>query len=478
MSTLATQSGMHTSATQAITNLAIRLTSGDKDPIRGMKTPDGLNVFSAYDAMSNTGAYPSYGAVKAAWARLLNSEFKEEVVLMTYYLKFPGPGQRETPCMDIRGLQRLIALLGGKIGAEYRRLAETTLTRLIAGDESMISEIETNAASDAPIQTLAREALAHPSADIENNPSPVIESKCDDMFLARMPPGQRLAFIADLDVIVPLQERHSAATQALLRAECAKIETEAEAKVMVLRAEAEVTSARSAAAVNEAEAFGRKVATEKLQWETEDLRKRKAMDDVMEAGEVIQRFAKASKAERELTRFEFSAQIVSLIPSKRTRDRFVAKLVKASTADSASASASASASGVYVLKLSDNTYYVGQSTNKEARIEQHRTGGGASFTAELGSTSVSVAPFTMGQTTDLEAWERAETLERMHKHGINNVRGWVYVTPVMSPHQREDAFQQICARKQLCSTCGRPSHFAAQCFANGKATWALSTVNA
>ena len=389
--------------------------------------------------------------------------------------------------MDIRGLQRLIALLGGKIGAEYRRLAETTLTRLIAGDESMISEIETNAASDAPIQTLAREALAHPSADIENNPSPVIESKCDDMFLARMPPGQRLAFIADLDVIVPLQERHSAATQALLRAECEKIEAvsnatqvEAEAKVMVLRAEAEVTSARSAAAVNEAEAFGRKVATEKLQWETEDLRKRKAMDDVMEAGEVIQRFAKASKAERELTRFEFSAQIVSLIPSKRTRDRFVAKLVKASTADSASAlaSASASASGVYVLKLSDNTYYVGQSTNKEARIEQHRTGGGASFTAELGSTSVSTAPFTMGQTTDLEGWERAETLERMHKHGINNVRGWVYVTPVMSPQQREDAFQQICARKQLCSTCGRPSHFAAQCFANGKATWALSTVNA
>ena len=143
--------------------LAIRLTSGDKDPIRGMKTPGGRSLFSVYDAMWNTGAYPSYAAVKTAWARLTQSEFQEEVRAITTYLKFPGPGQRDTPCMDIRGLQRLIALLGGKIGVEYRRLAEMTLTRLIAGDISLAEEVQTNAASDAPISVLAREALAHPS---------------------------------------------------------------------------------------------------------------------------------------------------------------------------------------------------------------------------------------------------------------------------------------------------------------------------
>ena len=147
------------SATQLVTKLALRLTSGDKDPIRGTKTADGRTVFSVYDAMRNTSAYPTYGAVKAAWARLLESEFKEEVVLQTYHIKFPGQGQRLTPCMDIRGLQRLIALLGGKIGEEYRRLVETTLTRLVAGDETMITEIEQNAGSDAPMQTLAQEAL-------------------------------------------------------------------------------------------------------------------------------------------------------------------------------------------------------------------------------------------------------------------------------------------------------------------------------
>ena len=148
-------------ATQLVTQLALRLTSGDKDPIRGMKTPDGRTVFSVYDAMWNTGAYPSRGVVAKTFSRMISegSDTKEEVQTLCLYIKFPGRGQRDTPCMDIRGLQRLIALLGGKIGAEYRRLAETTLTRLVAGDETMIGEIEENAVSNAPIQTLAREAL-------------------------------------------------------------------------------------------------------------------------------------------------------------------------------------------------------------------------------------------------------------------------------------------------------------------------------
>ena len=59
----------------------------------------------------------------------------------------------------------------------------------------------------------------------------------------------------------------------------------------------------------------------------------------------------------------------------------------------------------------------------------------------------------------------------MLRHGIEKVRGWLYTTPVMSPDQREEAFRQICARKALCGTCGRPGHFAAQCFARGKAAW-------
>ena len=68
-----------TGATKAITQLALRLTSGDKDPIRGMTVPDGRQMFSVYDAMWNTGAYVSRDAVTSAWSGLMKSEYENEV---------------------------------------------------------------------------------------------------------------------------------------------------------------------------------------------------------------------------------------------------------------------------------------------------------------------------------------------------------------------------------------------------------------
>ena len=67
------------STTEAITELAIRLTAGDKEPIRGMKTPSGRSVYSIYDAMWNTGAYKSRDAVTSAWTTLLKSVHSDEV---------------------------------------------------------------------------------------------------------------------------------------------------------------------------------------------------------------------------------------------------------------------------------------------------------------------------------------------------------------------------------------------------------------
>ena len=49
----------------------------------------------------------------------------------------------------------------------------------------------------------------------------------------------------------------------------------------------------------------------------------------------------------------------------------------------------------------------------------------------------------------------------------------MFTTPVMSQDQHDNAFQQICASKKLCTKCGRSGHFAASCFANSNAVWAL-----
>ena len=62
--------------------------------------------------------------------------------------------------MTIRGLQRLLLILGGKVAAGFRELVEGTFTRVMAGDQTLIEVIEANAASDEPIQQVYRQALA------------------------------------------------------------------------------------------------------------------------------------------------------------------------------------------------------------------------------------------------------------------------------------------------------------------------------
>ena len=362
-------------------------------------------------------------------------------------------GGPKTPCADVRCLQLLLTVLDGKVATEYRRILNDLFLRYMAGDLSMISELEDNAASDAPANVLARDALAREPVPVMAAPEP--QPVIGDAYMR-----------ASAEQLLAIQETWRVGADAEYK--------RAEARVLVANAAAEVESKR-------VDILGRRISFEKNRDEieqkriesasvfadAEDIRKRKAMDDAEELGGVIKRFAASPQAERELHRFDFSARLVSLIPSKRTRDRFVTKLVKAAT----TTPTAMSKAGVYVLKLEDGTYYVGESTQIDVRIAQHQSGTGASFTVDTGANAVRVDPLTSGQVTDMEAWERAETLERMYKYGINNVRGWMYVTPVLSPQQRDEAFQQICSRKKLCSTCGRSSHFSAQCFANGKAGW-------
>ena len=61
---------------------------------------------------------------KSTFQRLIkyDSEYAKEVDTLCVDLKFPGSGQKNTPCMTIRGLQRLLMMiLGGKVAAEYPR---------------------------------------------------------------------------------------------------------------------------------------------------------------------------------------------------------------------------------------------------------------------------------------------------------------------------------------------------------------------
>ena len=158
-----------------MSTLLLKLVNGDGRSIRGMLNDDEERYFSAYNFINCVCQKPeksSYG--QTTFFRLVQdvSKFKDEVHALCMNLKFPGAGQKETPCMNIRGLQRLLMILGGKVAAEYRELAEGTLTRVMAGDQSLIEVINANAASDAPVQQAFRAALAHDPV------APVLDELC------------------------------------------------------------------------------------------------------------------------------------------------------------------------------------------------------------------------------------------------------------------------------------------------------------
>ena len=189
---------MSTSSTQAIKQLAIRLTSGDKDPIRILQMSNGSTIFSTYDLMWNTRAYPSYGAVKAAWARLINSEFKDEMQPMTRYLQFPGAGQRKTPCVDVSGLLKLMPLLSRRIGKAYWHEAQLVLERYLDGDTSMCVEVEENkriGGDEARASFALKVELHAPEMTDDNNEAGYVYGMVSDAF-----PGLiKIGYTCDLD---------------------------------------------------------------------------------------------------------------------------------------------------------------------------------------------------------------------------------------------------------------------------------------
>jgi len=83
--------------------------------------------------------------------------------------------------MTLRGLVKLLEVLGGKVAAAFRALLETTFSRVMAGDLSLIKVIQANAASNEPLQQAFREAM-------QNDPSPggiLPDDFLDEMVLKR-----------------------------------------------------------------------------------------------------------------------------------------------------------------------------------------------------------------------------------------------------------------------------------------------------
>jgi hypothetical protein len=131
--------------------------------IRGMRV-DGVDLFSVLDFIAYVCPGLSSCNVKQTWHRLENA-CENEVVTKCHHLKFNGKGQRNTPCMTILGLQKLLLILGSKAAVEFRDRVVECFNRVLAGDHTLIREINANAAQNGPVQQIARVALAEQAVE-------------------------------------------------------------------------------------------------------------------------------------------------------------------------------------------------------------------------------------------------------------------------------------------------------------------------
>lgn len=83
----------------------------------------------------------SKNSVTKTWVRLKET-YGEEVAAFCRDLKFSGPGQRETPCVNAKGLVKLLMLIPGKLAQEFRNQTADIMLRYLGGDTTLINEIK------------------------------------------------------------------------------------------------------------------------------------------------------------------------------------------------------------------------------------------------------------------------------------------------------------------------------------------------
>jgi len=112
---------------------------------------------------------------------------------------------------------------------------------------------------------------------------------------------------------------------------------------------------------------------------------------------------------------------------------------------------------IYVMKLQDDCWYVGKTSDIPKRIRQHFTQVGSAWT-KLHRPIGMEACYRDASPFDEDRY----TKEYMLRYGIDKVRGGTYVSPVLSDEQKRLIQQELWGAQDLCFVCGE-SHFVRDC---------------
>jgi hypothetical protein len=112
---------------------------------------------------------------------------------------------------------------------------------------------------------------------------------------------------------------------------------------------------------------------------------------------------------------------------------------------------------IYVLELSNGTWYVGRSKNVYSRVRDHMESKGAVWTSRSMILRIALAQLK----SDFD--EENITVQFMIEKGIQYVRGAQYSQVVLSEAKLHELQQKIYHMKDLCFNCGSGEHFLRDC---------------
>ncbi|EEH54623.1 uncharacterized protein MICPUCDRAFT_60771 [Micromonas pusilla CCMP1545] len=118
---------------------------------------------------------------------------------------------------------------------------------------------------------------------------------------------------------------------------------------------------------------------------------------------------------------------------------------------------------IYVLKLEDDCFYVGKTTDVRGRLEKHRRGCNTwAWTAKHKPIPGDDAIYFVETMTEPTA-EDAITERMMCEYGIDKVRGGTFSKPNLPEHQAKTLKDKWCTWTDSCFVCREAGHKSINC---------------